>query len=447
MKAPRLKFAIAAGLTLGLCGPALADSAPDYGANLFGDLAGARPAFARIGGTISLTESSEVFALPAGGAARGPGYDGLTTLTVELDTKPALHLDGGLFHVTLLQLHGENISYDDLRVLQTISGVQGDRATRLWELWYQQKFGEHFDLKLGEQSLDNEFFNHPSAGYFVNAAFGWPILGSLDMPGGGPAYPLAALGVRARAQAGPSTILAGVFSGAPASGSPADPQHANAYGVSFPVRGALAIAEAQYATGQGEGEYAGVYKLGVWYDSLDFADQRYDATGLPLASPAAGPTPRRHTGDYGLYAVAEQVVWRGAEKERTLSLFLRPTLSPQSDRNFVTFGLDGGLALRDPLPGRKDDTLALGFGYERIGAGAVGASVDAAAYNPGVYTPKRAYEAVFEATYQYQAAAAIQLQPDLQYIRNPGGGLANPYQPSAKIDDAWVTGLRVNISF
>jgi porin len=242
-------------------------------------------------------------------------------------------------------------------------------------------------------------------------------------------------------------VLAGVFSGVPAPGSPADPQHANPYGVSFPLRGALAIAEAQYAIGQGADDYAGVYKLGAWYDSLDFADQRYDAAGLPLASPAAGPTPLMHAGDYGLYAVGEQVVWRGAEKERTLSLFLRPTLSPQGDRNFVTFGLDGGLALRDPLPGRKDDTFALGFGYQRIGAGAVGYSVDAAAFNPGVYTPKRSYEAVFEATYQYQATAAIQVQPDLQFVRNPGGGMANPYQPNGRIGDAWVTGLRVNVSF
>ena len=28
---------------------------------------------------------------------------------------------------------------------------------RLWELWYQQKFSDKFDLKIGEQSLDEEF--------------------------------------------------------------------------------------------------------------------------------------------------------------------------------------------------------------------------------------------------------------------------------------------------
>ena len=36
-----------------------------------------------------------------------------------------------------------------------------------------------------------------NASYFVNTMFGWPMLPSADLPGGGPAYPLSALGVRA----------------------------------------------------------------------------------------------------------------------------------------------------------------------------------------------------------------------------------------------------------
>ncbi len=55
-------------------------------------------------------------------------------------------------------------------------------------------------MKFGQQSLDVEFANHPSAGYFVNSLFGWPAPFATDMPGGGPAFPLSALGLRARAQ-------------------------------------------------------------------------------------------------------------------------------------------------------------------------------------------------------------------------------------------------------
>ena len=80
-------------------------------------------------------------------------------------------------------------------------------------------------------------------------------------------------------------------------------------------------------------------------------------------TPPSDPTPASHRGDFALYAVADQMVWRGAEKERTLNLFVRPTFTPFDDRNLVSFGINGGLALHDPLPGRKDDTFGLGFGF------------------------------------------------------------------------------------
>lgn len=439
-------MAFAATLAASL--PALADPAPNYSANLFGDLGGFRQAFAKVGGTLNVTETSEVFANPYGGLARGADYDGLTTMSVQLDTKPALHWEGGQFNVNLLNLHGENYTSRYIGALQTLSGVQGDRATRLWELWYDQKFGDNFDVKIGQQSLDVEFANHPSAGYFINSAFGWPDQLALDMPAGGPAFPLSGLGVRGKYTQGAVTLLGGVFSGTPLpSSSNPDPQHANRYGLSFPVRGVLAMAEGQYAINQGEGEYAGVYKIGGWYDSLAFDDDRYNAAGQPLADPAADPTPRSHNGDFGVYALGEQMVWRGSEKARTLSLFLRATLAPQGDRNLSTFGLNGGLALHDPFNGRPADTFVMGFGWQHLGPGAVGASLDAAAFNPGVFVAPRADEWVFEANYQFQATAWMQIQPNVQYVHNPGGGILDPQNPTRKAGDALIGGLRVNIAF
>lgn len=435
-----------ASLAALIASPVLADSPPDYSGNMFGDLGGLRTAFAKLGVTLTATESSEIFANPSGGLKQGANYDGLTTVTLQVDTKAAFGLEGGQFNASMLQLHGENYSVDNIGALQTISGIEGDRATRLWELWYDQKFGDKFDVKFGQQSLDNEFAITPSAGVFVNALFGWSALDALDMPGGGPAFPLSALGVRGRWQSGPWTALAGVFSGTPAPDTDPDPQHANAYGVSFPWNGALAVAEAQYAVGQGEGEYAGVYKLGAWYDSLPFDDERYNGLGQPLADPAVDQTPLRRNGDFSLYAVADQMIWRGTEKERTLNFFLRPMVAPQGDRNLTTFTVDGGLTLHDPLPGRKDDTFDLGFGFVQLSPGAIGYSSDVAFYNPGVYSPVRSNETLFEATYQYQATAWAQIQPDLQYVHNPGGGIVNP-DTGGKVGDAWIAGLRVNITF
>jgi porin len=127
-------------------------------ANLLGDMWGLRPILAKYGMTLSVTETSEVLGNVSGGQSRGFEYDGLTTAVLQLDTQRAFGLYGGLFDVSALQIHGRSLSADNLLTMQTASGIEADRATRLWELWYQQKmFDDKVDIKIGQQSLDQEF--------------------------------------------------------------------------------------------------------------------------------------------------------------------------------------------------------------------------------------------------------------------------------------------------
>ena len=58
-------------------------------------------------------------------------------------------------------------------------------------------------------SLEQEFIVSQEALLFVNTSDGWPLVPSLDLPGGGPAYPLSALGVRARIR--PTDTLAAMI--------------------------------------------------------------------------------------------------------------------------------------------------------------------------------------------------------------------------------------------
>jgi len=59
----------------------------------------------------------------------------------------------------------------------------------------------------------------------------------------------------------------------------------------------------------------------------------------------------------------------------------------------------------------------------------------------------RSTETFFEATYQAQVLPSWQIQPDIQYIINPAGGIANPDDPTQKIKNEFVIGLRTNITF
>ena len=425
---------------------------------LLGDMGGIRPWLGQYGITLGLTETSEVLGNLTGGVRQGFAYDGLTTATLQLDTQRAFNFYGGLFNVSALWIHGSNLSADNLLSLQTASGIEADRGLRLWELWYQQKlFDGAADVRIGQQSLDQEFIVSQSAALFVNTMFGWPMVPSADLPGGGPAYPLSALGARLRGHPTDSlTVLAGVYNGSPSPNNAIpDPQVADPSGTSFPLDGGvLAIAELQYTYPALGGMVAanetkplsGTYKLGMWYDSESFADQRLDNTGLSLANPFSTGIPATHRGDYSIYGVVDRMLWQSAaDDSRVLSGFVRAIGTPEGDRNPIDFSMNAGLTLKDPLPGRPDDTAGVAIEAARV-SGQVSA-LDLDRNELGIFTPIRTVETLVEATYQYQVTPWWQLQPDFQYVFNPAGGTVNPAIPTEKIRNEAVIGLRTTITF
>jgi porin len=425
--------------------------------NLFGDMGGLRPWLGNYGVTIGLQEISEYLNNLSGGIKRGGAYDGLTQLTIGVDTQKAFGLPGGIFNVSALQIHGSNLSQRNLLTLQSASGIEADDTTRVWELWYQQSLlSGKVDVRVGQQSLDQEFMVSQYAGSFMNNTFGWPILPSVDMPAGGPAYPLSSLGVRVRATPSDAwTVLAGVFDGNPAGNGVGDPQQLNAHGTNFNLHnGALFIGEVQYAINQPPANPSdpkpaglpGTYKLGFWYNTQRFADQRFDNTGLSLANPASTGIPQSHRGDYSFYAVADQMVWRpSADRPQSVGVFARVMGAP-GDRNLVDLGVNAGVTLKAPFKGRDDDVVGVAVGYLKIGSHAQDLASDTASLTTPGY-PSRSAETVIEATYQYQVTPWWQLQADFQYAFRPAGGIPNPDNPSQRVGNEAVVGLRTNIAF
>jgi porin len=425
---------------------------------LLGDMWGLRTLLSQYGMSFALQETSEVLGNVTGGIRQGFEYDGLTQMVLQLDTQRAFGWYGGTFNVSALQIHGRNLSADNLGTLQTASGIEADRATRLWELWYDQKFGQEnlFDVKIGQQSLDQEFMVSQNALLFVNTMFGWPMLTSADLPGGGPAYPLSAPGIRFRARPTQAlTLLAGVFSGSPVNNDTGDPQQRNPSGLTFPWNGTLVFAELQYTyPSLGAMLYANqaqplarTYKLGFWYDTKQFSDQAIDNTGLSLANPASSGIPEAHPGNWGIYAVADQMVWVDPEEaDRNLNVFIRPMGTPLGNRNQIIFSMNAGLTFHEPILHRDDDTFGVGMGYTHVSGRAAALDVATAGFT-GAYTPVRSGETFVEVTYQYQATPWLQIQPDFQYVFNPGAGIADPNKPGQRVKNEAVFGVRTNILF
>src|SRR5207302_566538 len=143
--------------------------------------------------------------------------------------------------------------------------------------------------------------------------------------------------------------------------------------------------------------------------------------------PAAGPPPDLHS-----FPTRRSSDLAGHPR---LSVFARAGGAP-ADRNLVDIYFDGGLVYKGPF-GRADDQTGIAIAYARIGSSVEGFDADVARLT-GQFHPIRSGEAVLELTYRFQLTGWWQLQPDFQYIFNPGGGVANPNSPGRRIGDAAV---------
>jgi porin len=418
---------------------------------LTGDWGGLRSKLDGYGITLGATETSEVLANISGGVRRGAIYEGRLELDLDLDLAKLAGWGGATVHVSAYQIHGRGLSSNYLggNILD-VSSIEALRATRLFDAYLEQSLlGDTVSVRVGQIAADDEFLISQYAGStFVNGTFGWPGIQAADLPSGGPAYPLATPGLRIRYQPNDSwSWQTALFNGDPA-GAPgaANPQLRNASGTTFSTdQHALVMTELAYAT---KGSLPATYKLGAWYHSGRFADQRFDASGRSLASPASGGQPVIHSSDYGFYAIIDHMLWAApGGEDHGLAGFLRLAGAPD-DRNLVSFYADAGLAYKAPFAGRDNDIVGLGFAIARIGDRASDLDRDIAQFTRTA-RPVRDYEAVVELTYQYVAAPWWTIQPDLQYVIHPGGSVPDPTSSAGTrpIRDAFVIGLRTAVRF
>ena len=108
--------------------------------------------------------------------------------------------------------------------------------------------------------------------------------------------------------------------------------------------------------------------------------------------------------------------------------------------------MNAGFVLRDPIPhiDRDDDTFGIAMGLAHV-SNDVSDLDRETAYYTGDYTPIQGSETFVEATYQYQYTPWCQIQPDIQYVFNPGGGIANPNNAGQRVQNELVVGVRLNI--
>ena len=149
------------------------------------------------------------------------------------------------------------------------------------------------------------------------------------------------------------------------------------------------------------------------------------------------------SGNGGVYGIVDQTVWHN--DATALTLFMRIAAMPE-DRSPISFYLDGGFGITGPFTSRPNDVIALGLSYTNISSD-LAALQEAQRRATGINTPIANYEGLIELTYIAQITPWWSLQPDLQYIINPGGNVPSPNNPTRAVEDSFFLGLSTNITF
>jgi porin len=140
-----------------------------------GDPLGLRGTLAENGVTYSLTYIGEVLGNVSGGERRGAVYGGRLDGQLDVDLGRAAGWSGATFHTSFFQIHGPGLSSRYLGNLLTVSSIEAVPATRLFELWLEQKLLEDkLSVRAGQLAADTEFVVSQYAALFVNSTFGWP---------------------------------------------------------------------------------------------------------------------------------------------------------------------------------------------------------------------------------------------------------------------------------
>ena len=262
----------------------------------------------------------------------------------------------------------------------------------------------------------SEFDSVETGGLFLNSAQGIGPDFSQSGRNGPSIFPVTSLALRLRTSLGASAYgQVAVLDGVP--GDPEDPG-SNKIHLSH-EDGALLVAELGWA-----GDDWRKLAVGAWMYTADF--DRLDGTSSD-GSPVTGD------GNAGWYAIADRTVWR--REATSVAAFLRA--GHADDRyNQFDFYVGTGATMSGFLATRPDDELGLAIAVAMTGDGFE-------ASRAAESLPTDHHETAIELTWRAPITDWLTLQPDVQYIINPGTdpGLDNALTISLRFELTWSKSL------
>ncbi len=344
----------------------------------------------------------------AGGMETGNSHMGMIDLASTIDFEGIGLWPGGELLIHIENTHGATPTGDMIGDLQVVSNIENGNYTYLYELLYRQSFS-HFDIIVGKQDLNKDFFISEYAGEYINSSFGIMPTASLNAPVA--IFPKTALAAAVMVDVSDKfAFQAAVYDGNPLD-LDSDPENTN-FRISadegFMTFGELHVRPNIYGL-------PGTYKFGIFKHSDKFDD--------------IVDSEKSYKGNTGVYFIADQLVYNENNSlDQGLGLFFKFGYTPDS-KNVNDIFLGFGANYYGLFSNRESDILGVAVARASVSNYLVES-------NPEIILP---HETVIEMIYSAPVHPNVTVKPDIQYIINTGA--------NASLSNALISIIRFEISF
>lgn len=414
------------------------------GNSLTGDWWGVRNFLDDSGVELSASYTNNIAGNPVGGMAQSFAYADNFSFGLQLDFEKLIKWHGLTLTVSALDRNGSNLSARDIGNQFTVQQVYGTETVVFYALVLEQRLlDDKLGIKVGRFSTGDDFASSPLYWLYMNNGIdGNPQ--ALPVNTAFSSYPASVWGARLRVDPSPEWFaMGGIYQATSLNlyrDHGLDWSMNNSDGVlmigqvgwtpeffkkpaaaSKPSDG-KSLAEGKtvrpVSSDDGMQGLPGHYWFGAYYSPWQFA--QFGSTETASNS-------------YGFYWHADQMVWQESPgSDQGLTLWSAFVLSPQQNISKLPFQVNSGIVYKGLVPARDHDITMLGFVYGNFSddyAGTVAAT--------GAGTPS--YEIALEAGYRIQVTKFAYIQPNVQWIINPGG--------TGNIPNALVLGAQMNVTF
>ncbi|WP_448100224.1 carbohydrate porin [Luteibacter jiangsuensis] len=370
------------------------------------------------------------------GATNGGGAVG----GADFDMGKLAGIEGGKVRITFARYYGHSVAANDIGVIQKIQGYWYPK--RQWELaqlsWEQQFKDSHINVLAGRINATWQF---------ARSTYGCRFVSAPDCPyqltntsGGFTGFPYVNWGARVTYQPDARYVSIGAFE--------INPERRNNNGLDWSTHdatGVLVPVEVGYGTTFADDPYPKHLKIGGWYNSAPFTDPELNTRGLHRG--LVGGTARSYDGGrYGLYVLADKVVWKPDPTRNTRNLALFGSVTgPLDNAENYTLQSTLGMLWTGLSAARPTDALGFQATLFRFSRKAVGFEDDLIHKNSGTSDHFARNEWMTELNYNYKLFPVVSLVPNIQYIVHPDI-LGNTVGVKRVPANALVIGLRVMVN-